>query len=99
MLMGKKQSIASFIEKLPMDGSVGDCESTLLTTNMNFMGGATTNSNKCANASVGACDESTNDKHCSNTQGACDNSKNVYDCKTSDIVPGITNKQCPVVCG
>lgn len=59
--MSKKQSIASFIEKLPMDGSVGDCESTLLMTNMDFMGGATTNSSKCANASVSACDESTND--------------------------------------
>ena len=53
--MVKKQSIASFIEKLPMDGSVGDCESTLLATNMDFMGSGT-NGDGCSNSSPSGCE-------------------------------------------
>lgn len=35
----KQKRIAAFIESLPIDSNVGECESVLLSTNMNFMGG------------------------------------------------------------
>lgn len=35
----QKSRIAEFIESLPMDNSVGQCESTLLATNMELIGG------------------------------------------------------------
>ena len=61
MLMVKKQSIASFIEKLPMDGSVGDCESTLLMTNMNYTG-IGSNGDGYTNADRDTCTFSVNEK-------------------------------------
>lgn len=84
--MVKKQSIASFIEKLPMDGSVGDCESTLLMTNLDFLGRGT-NDSKCTNASISACTDSENAKYCINYSGACDNAKNKFACQSWDLEP------------
>ena len=85
MLMGKKQSIASFIEKLPMDGSVGDCESTLLATNMYFMGSGT-NGDGCSNSSPSGCE--TNTSNCTNVVDACKHASNTKGCmNTEPVVP------------
>ena len=84
--MVKKQSIASFIEKLPMDGSVGDCESTLLMTNMDFMGSGT-NGKGCKNASADGC--KTNDINCINYRDACKKATNNSGCMNSDRLPGL----------
>ena len=90
MLMVKKQSIASFIEKLPMDGSVGDCESTLLMTNMDFMGSGT-NGEECLNSSVEGCES--NNKYCINYGDVCKKSTNNKGCMNKDRLPGLeTNK-------
>lgn len=84
--MGKKQSIASFIEKLPMDGSVGDCESTLLTTNMDYVGGGV-NGTECSNSDKDTCEFSTNKNGCINTEGACKHASNVQVCQSTGIEP------------
>lgn len=44
--MEKTNRIAAFIEGLPMTGDAEDCQTTLLSTNMEFMGG---NGGNCIN--------------------------------------------------
>lgn len=39
MMNQKTNRIAAFIENLPMDATIGNCESALLSTNMEFIGG------------------------------------------------------------
>lgn len=60
--MKQTKSIASFIEQLPMDGSVGDCESALLVSNMDYTGGGGSNGGNCINTVN--CEETTNTGEC-----------------------------------
>lgn len=97
--MKREKSIASFIEKLPMDGSVGNCDFTMLVTDMAFLGGdddGSTNK-KCTNNSTFACYSSTNSDVCINSNDACGKSLNGGRCTSSGKVDppiGGTNPHC-----
>lgn len=73
----KTNRIAKFIESLPMDTEVGECQSTILTTNMDFMGG---NGGNCINEFYDKCCDATNGGDCKNYNGACPKSKNNGNC-------------------
>lgn len=76
----KQNSIAAFIESLPMEAGMGDCESALLSTNMEFMGG---NGGNCINEMHAKCNKSTNGGDCQNYNSACPKSKNRGSCMTT----------------
>lgn len=85
----KSNRIAAFIEKLPMDASTGDCESTLLSTNMEFIGGGGDNNNACINDYYDRCNKSNNGGDCQNYNTACTKSTNRGSCiNTSGKRPG-----------
>lgn len=86
----KQKKIAAFIESLPIDSNVGECESVLLSTNMNFMGG---NGGDCTNSIASKCTRSENGGNCINTSSNCSKSKNAGNCQNGDIDKGI-NSQC-----
>lgn len=73
----KTNRIAKFIESLPMDTEVGECQSTILTTNMDFMGG---NGGNCINELYEQCHDATNGGNCQNYNSACPKSKNKGNC-------------------
>lgn len=83
--MKQTKSIASFIEKLPMDGSVGDCESTLLMTNIDSTGAGGSNGGDCVNSSN--CEDTTNRGKCENYNSACKDSNNGRNCYSTDLAP------------
>lgn len=69
----KENRIAAFIDSLPVDQGIGDCESVLLSTNMTFMGG---NGGACINDMAKRCNTSTNEGNCQNYASACGESVN-----------------------
>ncbi len=71
----KISRIATFIESLPIDDSLADCQSTLLTTNMDMMG-AGTNNGACTNDMYDQCHKSTNGGACQNYSSACTDTTN-----------------------
>lgn len=73
----KENRIAAFIDSLPVDKGIGDCESVLLSTNMTFMGG---NGGSCINDDATKCFNSTNGANCQNYGNACGKSKNKGSC-------------------
>lgn len=75
--MDKKLSrIASFIESLPVDESMEDCQFTVLPTEMATLGGKTTNTgDSCTNKNE-TCLGSENKKTCKNYSTYCNDSKN-----------------------
>lgn len=75
--MEKTNRIAAFIEGLPMTGDAEDCQATLLSTNMEFMGG---NGGNCINDLYEKCKKATNGGNCINYNSACPNSKNKGSC-------------------
>lgn len=85
--MEKQGKIAAFIESLPMETGIGDCQSTLLVTNMEYLGGYAINGGICVNDSVESCYEASNTKDCRNYKNTCGNSKNREKCYTTDQVP------------
>lgn len=91
--MGKKQSIASFIEKLPMDGSVGDCESALLSTNMGFTGRGI-NAEDCTNGDKESCIYSVNKAVCVNEGSVCQHAKNDKGCMNTGKVEQPNLREC-----
>lgn len=83
--MKQTKSIASFIENLPMDGSVGDCESALLVSNMDYTGGGGSNGGNCINTVN--CEETTNTGECKNYNKACKDSENGGSCMSTSLAP------------
>ena len=89
----KLSKISAFIESLPQESNLGDCQSVLLSTNMKFMGG---NGNNCINEMYEKCYESTNNGNCQNYSGYCWKSTNRGSCinsgdtrPTNPVKPGI----------
>jgi len=70
--------IAAFIDSLPVDAEIGDCQSVLLPTNMDVLGG-TTNGGNCVNPDEG-CVGAINGRDCKNATGQCSGSTNNGDC-------------------
>lgn len=80
--MNKKSNrIAAFIESLPMESSIGDCQSTLLSTNMEFIGGD--NGSNCINELYDQCNKADNKGNCQNYNSACAKSTNRGSCINS----------------
>lgn len=78
--MDKKLSrIASFIESLPVDESMEDCQFAVLPTEMSHVGSGD-NGGNCENYQLKQCNESKNGGNCVN-HGVCGKSKNDGDCK------------------
>lgn len=82
----KLSRIATFIESLPNDSDLGDCQSTLLPTNMNSYGGITKNGGDCNNYSAAKCKKSKNGGNCVNYQG-CTDTTNEASCINDDYIP------------
>ncbi len=61
-----------------MQGEVGKIESTLLTTDMGFMGGD--NGGDCSNSQYDQCHKATNGGNCTNSNSACPKSTNRGNC-------------------
>ncbi len=76
----KLSRIATFIESLPAEDSVGENQSTLLTTNIDAIGGVTKNGGNCENSIETNCDNSKNKGNCKNI-GECADTDNGKDCK------------------
>lgn len=84
--MDKRTSkIAAFIESLPMDVSVGNCESTLLATNMEFIGGGKVNGGSCINDDEDLCFDAKNEGACKNFGGFCDEATNKKSCLSTNM--------------
>lgn len=79
----KTNKIAAFIESLPMDVSVGNCESTLLSTKMEFVGGD--NGGNCVNEQYDQCNKAKNGGDCQNYNSACAKSTNRGSCLNTTI--------------
>ena len=84
----KLSRIASFIEGLPVDENLGDCQSTLLSTNMNSIGAGGTNNGNCINEMYNQCSESTNSGSCKNYNSACNDTINGANCLSTPNEPG-----------
>lgn len=93
--MSKKLSrIATFIESLPMDETLGECQSTILATNLNSMGTGT-NYERCTNVEE-KCQAASNHKKCNNAKTFCDDATNFIDCNNGyEPVIGGENKPDP----
>ncbi|MDE5887033.1 MAG: hypothetical protein K2H46_05515 [Muribaculaceae bacterium] len=88
----KLTRIAAFIESLPVDNNIGDCESALLSTNMTFMGG---NGGNCINDMYEQCHNATNGGDCQNYNSACPKSKNKGSCLSTIVKREINrDKDC-----
>lgn len=81
--MEKQGKIAAFIESLPMETGIGDCQSTLLVTNMEYLGG---NGGDCINNDEQQCYKSNNGGNCKNYHGYCGKSENHGSCMSTDTV-------------
>lgn len=86
----KAGRIAAFIENLPMDASLGNCESVLLSTNMDMVG-AGVNGGDCLNTDQKACESSKNAGDCKNYGGSCDGATNNRACTTEPFKPAPGN--------
>lgn len=75
----KFSRIATFIESLPNDESIGDCQSTLLATNILPMGAGSKNGGTCVNNDKN-CEKSSNTGACKNYNGFCKNTTNGLGC-------------------
>lgn len=75
----KLSRIATFIESLPNDEAIGDCQSTLLAKNMLPMGAGIKNGGMCTNNDSN-CEKSSNSGACKNYNGFCKNSSNGLNC-------------------
>lgn len=84
--MDKRGKIAAFIESLPMETGIGDCQSTLLVTNMDYLGGATVNGGVCINDNEDSCRKSNNSQDCRNYNKKCGEAENHNICLTTDQV-------------
>ena len=74
----KSNKIAAFIESLPIDASIGNCESVVLTTNMELIGGD--NGGNCINELYDQCNKAKNGGSCENYNSACSKSTNHGSC-------------------
>lgn len=84
--MDKRTSkIAAFIESLPMDVSVGNCESTLLATNMEFIGAGKENGGDCVNEDKDLCFDAKNKGACVNLREYCDKASNGKGCISTSM--------------
>ena len=92
----KLSKIGAFIDKLPAEDLLGECQSTLLVTSMESMGAASWNGHNCSNDSP-SCEQSTNKDQCTNYRGLCGDAVNVYTCidsldpapEPAEPIPGI----------
>ena len=87
IMNNKLSKIASFIEGLPTDESLQECQSTLLAVNMDSYGAETINGGDCSNDSYPSCKDSTNEGACTNYNSTCENSSNAYRCTSSSTGP------------
>ena len=74
----KMTRIAAFIESLPIDASVGNCESAILSTKMEYIGGD--NGGDCINEHYDQCHKAKNGGSCENYNSACPHSTNRGGC-------------------
>lgn len=79
----KTNRIAAFIENLPMDATIGNCESALLSTNMEFIGGD--NGGDCTNELYDQCHRAKNGGSCQNYNSACPKSTNRGSCMNTTL--------------
>lgn len=79
----KTKKIAAFIESLPMDVTIGNCESALLSTNMEFVGGD--NGGDCINELYDQCHKAENGGNCENYNSACNKSTNRGGCLNTTL--------------
>ena len=79
----KTNKIAAFIESLPMDVAIGNCESALLSTNMAFVGGD--NGGDCVNELYDQCNKAKNGGSCENYNSACSKSTNRGGCLNTTL--------------
>lgn len=83
MMNQKTHRIAAFIESLPIDATIGNCESALLSTNMEFIGGD--NGGDCINELYDQCNKSKNGGSCENYNSACSKSTNRGSCLNTTL--------------
>lgn len=79
----KLTRISTFIESLPMDATMGNCESVLLSTNMGFIGGD--NGGDCINEQYDQCNKAKNGGSCQNYNSACAKSTNRGGCLNTNL--------------
>lgn len=94
----KLSRIASFIEGLPIDDSLGDCQSTLLAANMDYIGAGGTNNGDCINEMYKQCNKSKNYGSCKNYNSACSDTTNGADCRSTPEKPIYRPDPVPVNC-
>ena len=82
----KLSRIASFIEGLPIDESLADCQTTLLATDMGVMG-AGTNYGDCTNEQYTQCHKSKNMGSCQNYNNTCSDTTNGASCRNTPEKP------------
>lgn len=100
----KLSRIAMFIESLPAEDSIGENQSALLTTNIDAIGGGTTNGGNCVNEIAEDCYKSKNGGDCKNyarcnkttNNGSCGNLKPENPSCPSIINPNPTNPIVPL---
>lgn len=83
MMNQKTNRIAAFIENLPMDATIGNYESALLSTNMEFIGGD--NGGDCINELYDQCNKAKNGGSCENYNSACSKSTNRGGCLNTTL--------------
>lgn len=93
----KKSKVLSFIESLPPDEGLIGTTSAILSMDIRYQGGTTSNSGDCTNSSSDACNSSTNGGNCKNAMYYCNNSKNHGDCNNNMPHPQPNN--IPENCG
>ena len=79
----KTSKIAAFIESRPMDVAIGNCESALLSTNMEFVGGD--NGGDCINELYDQCNKAKNGGSCENYNSAGPRSTNRGGCLNTTL--------------
>lgn len=79
----KLNRIAEFIESLPMDSENAVCQSTILSTDMEAVGGD--NGGNCINTVKEQCSKVKNGGDCKNYNRACDKSDNSGNCLSTDL--------------
>lgn len=75
--------IASFIESIHVEPDIDKCESTLLSVNMESLGGD--NGGNCTNDLYKQCQNAKNGGDCANYSSACPDSKNSGTCLNTKV--------------
>ncbi|MDE6246432.1 MAG: hypothetical protein K2M41_01130 [Muribaculaceae bacterium] len=78
-MKGKESKIAAFIESISDVNDLETSQSTLLTFDLNMVGGDSSNDGACINGTIG-CSYSVNGGPCQNTFRMCENSTNRAGC-------------------